>query len=429
MRLRGALWLVVLAAVAAALGAAAPANAAPTNVAVMYSEYGDFIGQGRDLMFRGRRGVRASVLGGELGVSLTGGSDGFGMSLAPAPGKRLTRGVYDRAQRTPFRDPKRAGIDISGNHRGCNEIAGRFEIKDLAIRRGVVTRLWLVFEQHCEGSLPALFGEVRIGRPEPGGVPLVGPALVRWPVGGIGGPMREVPVTFRASKRLRLGGAQVAGADPADFPVTADSCSNRTLAPGDACRVAIRFTPKAAGTRTGVLRLPVEGGRRRDTRLQGFTHGGRTRFVANSEPGDKFGRGRSWSYSPETAVFSANGGPYGVGFHLHNATIEGPEPFSEWSGRFYPGDGRIFEPGRYAPVNGDVDTGTGPAMHLEGGVDRCDDITGEFTIREATFTAYRDVRSFAIDFEQHCEGEPPALRGTFEWRAGDTVKLPPWMVE
>jgi hypothetical protein len=33
---------------------------------------------------------------------------------------------------------------------------------------GSVERLWVVYEQHCEGAIPALFGGVRLGMPYDG---------------------------------------------------------------------------------------------------------------------------------------------------------------------------------------------------------------------------------------------------------------------
>jgi hypothetical protein len=66
-------------------------------------------------------------------------------------------------------------------------------------------------------------------------------------------------------------------------------------------------------------------------------------------------------------------------------------------------------------------------MYVRGGGHGCYWVTGRFTVNEATFNPNGTLRSFGADFEQHCEGEEPALRGTFEYRIGNTVPLAPWM--
>ena len=47
----------------------------------------------------------------------------------------------------------------------------------------------------------------------------------------------------------------------------------------------------------------------------------------------------------------------------------------------------------------------------------CNELTATFTIHELTFDANGVLRTFRADFEQHCEGGTPALRGTWVFRA------------
>jgi hypothetical protein len=84
-----------------------------------------------------------------------------------ALGKPLAVGDYQGAQRYPFEDPNHPGLDVSGDGRGCNTLAGNFQvidvdtpISDAGIQ--VVRGFTAVFEQHCEGATPALHGCVRI---------------------------------------------------------------------------------------------------------------------------------------------------------------------------------------------------------------------------------------------------------------------------
>jgi hypothetical protein len=107
------------------------------------------------------------------------------------------------AQRAPFREAGRPGIDISGDGRGCNTIEGLFEVKAFDVAAdGTLQRLWIVYEQHCEGGESALFGEVRIGVAVPDGA-LVAPGIVRWPASDVGRAGAAVPVTVVAAQALR----------------------------------------------------------------------------------------------------------------------------------------------------------------------------------------------------------------------------------
>jgi hemolysin type calcium-binding protein len=67
-------------------------------------------------------------------------------------------------------------------------------------------------------------------------------------------------------------------------------------------------------------------------------------------------------------------------------------------------------------------------MSVDGEGRGCNELSGTFTVTDARFEPDGRMRSYGIDFEQHCEHMTPALRGTFEFRAGDTTPLPPWMV-
>lgn len=61
----------------------------------------------------------------------------------------------------------------------------------------------------------------------------------------------------------------------------------------------------------------------------------------------------------------------------------------------------------------------------------CDTITGNFTITDATFSNSNTLSSFAVSFEQHCEGATPALFGTFTYNANATEVPEPaayWLV-
>jgi hypothetical protein len=117
------------------------------------SESGDYIGLGGNKLWRtgsGSIGLSGSLANG-ISVSVSGGASGesYSMDFAALPGESLAVGAYESAERAPFRTAGHPGIDISGEGRGCNKIAGRFTVLDLDPG---LTRLWLVYEQHCEGG-------------------------------------------------------------------------------------------------------------------------------------------------------------------------------------------------------------------------------------------------------------------------------------
>jgi hypothetical protein len=85
-------------------------------------------------------------------VTVSGGTLGEAYSLrfaAPSGSTLGPNGVYTRAQRLTGREAGRPGIDISGGSRACNTQAGQFEVTEIAPD---LSRLWIVYEQHCEGG-------------------------------------------------------------------------------------------------------------------------------------------------------------------------------------------------------------------------------------------------------------------------------------
>src|SRR5206468_1452242 len=62
----------------------------------------------------------------------------------------------------PFENGTTPGIDMAGEGRGCNTVRGRFDVLEVAYGTdGAVRRFAADFVQHCEGGLPALFGQIR----------------------------------------------------------------------------------------------------------------------------------------------------------------------------------------------------------------------------------------------------------------------------
>ena len=422
---RGVFVAVVAALLIAVAALPSPGRASPSSFVVMFSD-GDWVGGGAQRVFTPRTGtITLRGTAGYLTVGVSGGTlgDSYTMDFAAPAGKKLRPGVYIGAQRAPFREAGRPGIDIGGDGRGCNTITGLFEVRDIRInRKGAVTRLWLLYEQHCEGGRSALYGEIRVGEPASPDPLLVAPTTVRWPASDLGRPSTVVPVTLMAlDSPVRLTRVSIAGSNPADFAIRSDECTGRTLPVGGSCQIWMRYVPTVAGTRVAVLRATDASGRRRDVALQGFAYGGRTRVVMTSDPGDYIGGGRNWSYTWANGRIGAVGSRQYLGFGVVGA--DG----SDWSADFVPAAGDIIAPGRYANATRYPFNGSGPGLAVGGNGRGCNTLTGEFTVNSLAWWPDGTLHAASVSFVQHCEGGTPALRGTFEFRAGDATPPAPWM--
>src|SRR3954451_6243625 len=298
-------WVTGLLAVSLSLALPVFAHAAQVDEVVMFSDPGDYIGGGGVRLYTPPNST-ISVSGSTayLQVSVSGGTNGdsYWMEFAAPYGQSLAPGVYDRAQRAPFHEAGRPGIDIGGDGRGCNTIAGRFEVKDLAVTSdGVLQRLWIVYEQHCEGGTSALFGEIRLGEPGPVGTGGVAPAIIRWPTSDVGKLATVVPATIVATGPMQLTGAALGGANPGDFGIRLDECTGKALVAGQSCQVWVRYQPTTAGTRLATLHVRDSAGADYPVDLQGFSYGGRTRVAWTSDAGDSIGQGKPWNYTPANA--------------------------------------------------------------------------------------------------------------------------------
>jgi hypothetical protein len=135
------------------------------------SEPGDYIGQGQSLTFTPNDAQFSSMVSqdqGELAVIVFPPGSFWFLHMAAPSGQQLLPGVYEGATRWPFQGPSQPGLDLSGDGRGCNMLTGRFQVLEAVYGPfGYVERFHATFEQHCEGAVPALYGEVQIINPPP----------------------------------------------------------------------------------------------------------------------------------------------------------------------------------------------------------------------------------------------------------------------
>ena len=405
-------------AMAALLGATAgPAQAATTSSVTMFSRAGDWIGQGQSrIYYPGAATISLSGNGTSFNVSVSGGTSGdsFGLTFAAPYGQKLHPGLYLDAQRAAFRESGRAGIDISGDGRGCNEVAGAFDVKDISYTSsGAISSVWLTFEQHCEGpTAPPLYGELRYRRVRPAGAILAVPAVVAWPEAPPGGSGGVIPLTYvnESADDAAITSAALAGVNAADYSIRSNECSGVTLGPGEVCQVLLRFSPRLAGPRIARVDATDSTGRRYSTALDGSGAYGRTRVIMKSDAGDYIGGGVTRTYTWTRDRIFASGNRSYVGF-----SVDGADG-AWWSADFAAPDSDVLAPGRFTNASRYPFNGAGPGLDVSGDGRGCNTLTGEFTVTAAAFRPSGAMRYFGANFIQHCEGATPALRGTFEYR-------------
>ena len=128
----------------------------------MGGDAGDFISGGQLILLTTNDAQFHGTYGDGVQISIQGSAE-WTLDFTAPQGETLAVGSYDRAERAPFHSPRRPGIDISGDGRGCNTIAGRFQVLDLDYdaTTGTLNRFAANFEQHCEEGAAALVGTIR----------------------------------------------------------------------------------------------------------------------------------------------------------------------------------------------------------------------------------------------------------------------------
>ncbi len=129
----------------------------------MTSEPGDYIGDGASYAYD-RRNATISAIGDRRHVTArVQARDGayWDAEFAAPKGQRLRRGArFTATRRYPFNDDA-PGLDVTGQHRGCNTSSGEFTVTRATFdRRGRMRSFAATFVQHCESGAPALRGSI-----------------------------------------------------------------------------------------------------------------------------------------------------------------------------------------------------------------------------------------------------------------------------
>lgn len=167
--IRGELWIDAQGSPTPPPMADLPTPAGPSTLLSYQSEPGDYIGQGQtgshslaDLKFSAWHVASQSAVQ-IRAQSPIGGGVFWSINMKAPSGVPLIPGTYLNATRYAFNAPGTPGLDVSGNGRGCNTLTGQFTVLETSFGpKGEVYRFRATFEQHCEGVIPALRGEILI---------------------------------------------------------------------------------------------------------------------------------------------------------------------------------------------------------------------------------------------------------------------------
>ncbi len=411
---------------------AASASASGNIVITAFSDPGSYIGNGVPQEFDA---TNASFSGTAtptgLSLSATGGTEGSSWTFIvdPPPGTGFRVGYYPKVQMAGNGSQAwgYAGLDIGNSSAGCGgRITGWIEVRDLAVSGSAITRLDLLYEQHCDGGVYAVFGQIRIGEPQPPGL-IVSSDSITWPlIPGMGTGTRgdTVPVFVRntSATPVPIGSAAVRGQAAADYSLSSDTCSGLSLAPGASCALDVSFTATTRGARSAALRLPL-GTRTYQVQLDAVVRPGTTSLTLHSQPGDPVGQGNNYSFT------GANASLTDMGSSLSGFT-GGAVPTSgaaTWGVAMSAAPGDIIAAGStYRDVTRYVPLAAGNALLVSDTTyTQCNYITGSFTVRQAVFSPVDDsLENFDGTFIQYCDGASGALTGEMKYDAEPVLTAP-----
>jgi hypothetical protein len=220
----------------------------------MSSQPGDWVGQGQTYYITPTTASFKVTYNGSLiyfWIVEPGNGEWWGVNIAAAPGQPLLEGSYSNAVRAAFRGAGQPGLDVYGDGRGCNEVAGSFNVlRAVYGPNNTVLAFDATFVQYCEGWMPPLTGEVRYDatpaltvnatinatgtvRRSSGKATIGGTVTCSLPVtatvsGTVTEPVKKGPASASFSVQVACSGS------PTAWSVTLASTSGRSFAAGTA---------------------------------------------------------------------------------------------------------------------------------------------------------------------------------------------------
>ena len=389
---------------------------AQTTALYLDSEPGDFIGQGvertwtsSELTFRVLSSSPSTFW--IRGDNFSSGSTWWDLQFAAPANSVLTPGTYEDAIRYPFQSPQMPGLDVEGSGRGCNTLTGRFIVYEIVRNAaGQVEQFAADFEQHCDDSVPALFGAIRFNATRASLVPFDG----------------AYPVYSIHVDSSPFGNVTAAGIDCGNGGVDCDEVY------GAATTVSLTVTPAAGYTflgwtgdcSNGLLTTPLTVNRRKAcTPVFDAAPGGgqvspprapSTLFL-DSQAGDFVGGGKRWVMTSVTTAFIPVASSYPNVVSLNVRSND-----AVWNLILASPRGTTLGPGTYEGAAGyPSQSSPRPALSING----CSGAVGRFIVYDLAVDGSGQLQRFSADFEQHC-GDAPGLFGAIRFNTDRATLIP-----
>ena len=389
---------------------------APFTALNMISDPGDPVGGGQTTTIDSSQATFIVSPGFGNGLDIQIGEHMWDVAFAPPAGQMLKAGVtYDLAQRYPSQSPPLPGLSVTAPGQGCGAITGRFAVLDIRYDiYGNIVSLAADFEQHCNGAAPALHGLLRYNS----GIAYSAPFADAGPTQRV---VQGATVTLDGSSSFAGAGSETI----ASYAWTQLSGTGVTLSSTTAAAPTFTAPVVAPGGVDLSFQLTV-------TNSDGLSGSDVVKVhVADptdpitamhlaSDQGDSVGQGQTIDATALTAAFTMLGSSSGS---VQIETNLGNNVF--WDLDFAAPEGQSFQAGTAyeMALNYPSQSPTSPGLSVttSGG---CDAITGRFVVLDIQTNGSGQVTSFAADFEQHCGGAVPALRGKIRYNSAYPIDDP-----
>jgi len=322
------------------------------------------------------------------------------------PGNFIRDG-YFHALRYPFQGPLAPGLSITGNGRGCNQLAGRFVVHEIVVNNNVVQQLAVDFQQFCDTSGNPLNGSVRVNSAVP--------APYEQPVASAGPDtsfVEDIPMGLSARDsyselgyELSYQWSQLSGS-PITI-MTPNAASTSLVGPtnldlgGENYAFQVVVTDITGASASDTVNIHIASKSDPQTYL----------YMSSYAGGDFFQR-VDWLYDLNNAQFS-------VSNNFANGVSARVTASNTWNLDFAPVQGNDLVPGHYEiATRFPFQSVTEPGMNVSGYGFGCNTLTGMFDVisNDGIGSA---PNSFLVMFYQVCDVSGTLLRGSLSVNALD----------